>query len=175
MKYYTVVLKTKPRINHDLIYSTPIIGYDHEFWTCCNEHDRPSISALRRDDKQKRVKMHCHKHKEIEFSITPYSYFVTGKKCPYCKCNDDIGAVNVDESIAAFWNDSRFLLDDISEHSTEQFLFHCPFCGYDFSESMESMINKSPKCPMCFDGVSQNNSFEGEADMPYLFISRLRH
>lgn len=173
MKNHTAFQKNKKAISYEQIYSRPIIGYCREFWTHCNEQDKQHVSALRRDEKQRKIKMYCDKHKNIEFSITPYYYFVTEKRCPYCKSKEDIGAVNADESIAAFWNDSRFILDEISEHSSEQFQFHCPFCGHDFSESMESMINKSPKCPKCSDGVSYNKPFDGEEDVPYLLFSRL--
>ena len=52
----------------------------------------------------------------------------------------------------------------------DDFIFECPYCGFEFTKRMKNIVGKNPKCPKCKDEVTdtpQDKEYMPEG-IPYL-------
>ena len=77
----------------------------------------------------------------------------------------------MDPELELFWNDEKYLPNEISANSSRPILLKCPHCGHDFSPEAQKIVGRHPKCPICKDEGFNcfDNMFE---NMPYITTLR---
>ena len=144
-------MKRKKNSNYfSLTFSSPIIGYDAEFWDYCVDETKETIINLFRNEARPKYAVHMTCNKGHDYYITPHVFFYE-RHCIHCIAPGEIGAVKYDPTIVEYWNDS-YILDQISENSVQNYRFKCPFCKHVFMSRMVDILNRTPKCFICKDG-----------------------